>query len=520
MSFDAEVEKSIMKSPTRDDSSQNSSVSSSASTVTSSLPTTPTSSGTRGGSVGALSSTSVIKGGSTKAARPTSIALKPAEGMAQESSAYEKGYQACLILFREKQKQQQELKKMQQAQKEDASAYKKGYLACLEFFKNRPLSQALTPENIGTLKTLPGAQHGRAGDSLPGTPLGALAGTPLGSLPGTPLANLLHSLPGTPLSQMKGLARTLQKDAQSPIAIVPSSPLTSPRGSPMLPLYARPPVVNPARLGSPASMASPVGLAGTAALRSPAGLAGPALLRSPVGLTSPAGLASPVGPIGLVSPAGLASPVALASPGHVASSAHAISPSLILSPGNSVRSPGHVGSPAQMISSSHLPSQSRTVVTGFPGPGARPTGFPGPSSLIKEEPPQKVQVMSPTTEMPRPNEPTVLRSNKALHIQAVNTGHVSRSKPSRAEGLPAPPRITIPPPVPKQQFSEVPDSPLLQLATAAITQAARISVPPKEPAHQTAPESVKDERPSVTSTESYIESDASRSSLQSTSCGK
>ena len=556
MSFDAEVDKSVSKSPSdtadSDGSSQYSNVSSGSSIP--SLPATPTFMGSipaarggegnvpRGGNIGnltpgGLSSASTIKGGSTRAARPTSIALKPLDSpqktaayekgyraclnalkpvvdSPQKSSAYEKGYQACLNLFREKQKQQQELKRMKQAKKEDLSSYKKGYHACLEYFKSRPLSQALTPENIRALKTFPGALHGRGG-SLPGTPLGTLAGTPLGSLPGTPLGNLLNSLPGTPWGQIRGLAGTPLKDAntgtpqkevQSPIVIIPSSPVT-PTGSPLLPIYARPPFVNPVLLRIPA------------------------ILTSPVGLASPGHVASP---LGQKSPAAVTSPATLANPGNMLSlAAHAVSPGPILSPGH-IRSPGHIGSPIQLVNPQHLPSPSRTIVTGFPGPGSRPTGFPGPSSLTREEPPKKVQVLPQANEMPSPCEPPVPRPSKALTTPTTQDGHVLRSKPAIQSPQvplpplppptppPQPPPLSFPiiPTVPRQKFPEVPDSPLLQLATAAITQARQV-VPPKGAPPQVTPEwtSSKQERPSVTSTESYIESDASRSPSQCSSRG-
>ena len=98
------------------ESSQYSSVSSGSSIP--SLPATPTFNGsipaarggggegnlTRGGSIGnltpgGLSSASIIKGGSTRAARPTSFALKPLDSP-QKSAAFEKGFQACLNVLK------------------------------------------------------------------------------------------------------------------------------------------------------------------------------------------------------------------------------------------------------------------------------------------------------------------------------------------------------------------------------------------------------------------------------------
>ena len=76
-------------------------------------------------------------------------------------------------------------------------------------------------------------------------------------------------------------------------------------------------------------------------------------------------------------------------------------------------------------------------------------------------------------------------------------------------------------------MNEVPDSPLLQLATAAMSQARQIVPPPVSTAtassdnlRRNAPQSVeRTQESSVTSTESYIDSDASRSPKYSSSRG-
>ena len=184
---------------------------------------------------GGVSSVQINNDDSNGAGRAAISALKQLENV-QKDSAYEKGYQDCLKFFREKQKQEQELKKMQLGQQEEASAYKKGYNACLEYFKQKQLSPAaLTSDNVTdlvrTLSDFPGPLGSHGG--LHNTTLGALSRTSRssspgpqgGSLPCTPLGSFLTSLPGT-----------LQKDIKTPIIIVPSSPMT-PIGSPLTPLY-------------------------------------------------------------------------------------------------------------------------------------------------------------------------------------------------------------------------------------------------------------------------------------------
>ena len=151
---------------------------------------------------------------------------------------------------------------MQGQHGEEVSAYQKGYQECLKLFREQGVSPVLTPDVMRTLlraRATPGSLPGTpliatggpgtpglpvtpliatGGPSLPGTP--GLPGTPLialgtpikGSHPGTPLAGPAGTpgLPGTPLiATGTGLFGTPAKGSQ------PGTPNTGPVGTPVLP---------------------------------------------------------------------------------------------------------------------------------------------------------------------------------------------------------------------------------------------------------------------------------------------